>query len=53
MREGDTLVSEISIEDERAVTNDVRALTLSIQMHARRADAAARVLDWRLIALSR
>jgi acyl dehydratase len=53
VREGDTLVSDISIEDERAVTNDIRALTLSIQMYVRRADETGQVLDWKLVALSR
>jgi acyl dehydratase len=53
VREGDTLVCDISIEDERTVTTDLRALTLSVQMYARRDAGSGQVLDWRLVALSR
>ncbi len=53
VREGDTLVCDISIEDERPVATDLRALTLSVQMFARRTDGTSQVLDWRLVALSR
>jgi len=53
VREGDTLVSAISVDDVAATDGGERALTLRIRTSARRESGHDPVLDWRLIALSR
>jgi hypothetical protein len=52
VREGDTLVSTIIVED-LAVSTGVRVLTLRVQVCARRDTDDDPVLDWRLVTLSR
>jgi acyl dehydratase len=54
VREGDTLVSRIEVEDLQRHPGDLQALSLRIQVFARRRGAdSEQVLDWRLVALSR
>jgi acyl dehydratase len=54
VREGDTLVSTVTLEDAAPATEHLRALTLRVQVSARRDGCAPDpVLDWKLVALSR
>jgi acyl dehydratase len=53
VREGDTLVSDISVSDVQEVTPGVRSLTLRVQVAVRGRESADKVLDWTLIALTR
>jgi acyl dehydratase len=53
VREGDTLVSEISIEDVHPLSADLRSVTLRVQVAVAGKESAGKVLDWKLVALSR
>jgi acyl dehydratase len=53
VREGDTLTSEISVQDVQPLTVDVRAITLHVRVFARTAERVEQVLDWSLVALTR
>jgi acyl dehydratase len=53
VHEGDTLVSQISVEDLRPTSADVKALTLRVQASVKDPEHTRSVLDWRLVAFSR
>jgi acyl dehydratase len=53
VREGDTLVSEITIVDVQPLTSDVRSVTLRVQVAVSGREEPDGVLDWTLVALTR
>jgi acyl dehydratase len=53
VREGDTLRSEILVEDVRPLSDHLRSVTLRVVVAVASRDDATKVLDWRLVALSR
>jgi acyl dehydratase len=53
VREGDTLVSEISIEDVRQLTAHIRSVALRVQVAVSGREPEDKVLDWKLTALTR
>jgi acyl dehydratase len=53
VREGDTLVSEISIDDVQQLRADIRSVALRVQVAVSGREPADKVLDWRLVALTR
>jgi acyl dehydratase len=53
VREGDTLRSEIIVEDVRPLSAHLRSVTLRVVVAVTSGDEETEVLDWRLVALSR